>query len=194
MSLENLIIDYDENKEEILHWTKLKGEYRYVDVVQFLTKQKIQCSWANVTYYIKYDKRILINSFKYIVFLEELYKSFISQHTDIEIKRIINYEFKEALNGFISIETQNQYDDMDVVLLKNEIKTINSFRNRVVHNKMLLNHSYNGKSLEEVLNIFIKILPKSYRSGYINDMNSCSKNITSNLWHIELEELKNEII
>ena len=45
-----------------------------------------------------------------------------------------------------------------------------------------------GKTLEEVLNIFVKILPKSYRAGYIHDMNSCSKGITDTTWHIEIKE------
>ena len=74
MKLENEIIDYDENKKDILHWTKLKGEYRYFSIIEFLKGKNIKCTWNNVTNYIKYDKRILINSFKYIVFIEKLYK------------------------------------------------------------------------------------------------------------------------
>ena len=186
--LEKEIEDYKQHEREILHWVNLKGEYRYQAIIDFLKKQDIECSWNNVTYYIKYDKRILINSFKYIVFLEELYKSFIKQNKDIKQSTLLNYEFGRSLDEYLSLGDKANYDDIDLKLLVAEKETINSFRNKVVHNKILLNHSYNGKTLEEVLNMFIKILPKSYRSGFIKDMNSCSKRITDTLWHIEVKE------
>ena len=179
--LEEKIIDYKEHEQEILHWVNLKGEYRYLTIIEFLKKK-------NVTYYIKYDKRILINSFKYIVFLEELYKSLIKKHKTINQGNLLRFEFGRALEEYLSIGDAANYDDIDLQLLLKEKKTITEFRNSVVHNKILLNHLYNGKTLEEVLNIFIKILPKSYRTGYIKDMNSCSKGITDISWHIEIKE------
>lgn len=186
--LEKEIVDYDQHKQEICHWVNLKGEYRYQAIIEFLKKKKIICTWNNVTYYIKYDKRILINSFKYIVFLEELYKSFIKQNKDVKQNILLGFEFKKALDEYLSIGDKANYDGIDLELLITEKDTINSFRNKVVHNKILLNHLYNGKTLEEVLNIFVKILPKSYRTGYIKDMNSCSKGITDTSWHIEIKE------
>ena len=186
--LEKEIIDYNQHKQEIYHWVNLKGEYRYQAVIDFLKKKNIMCSWDNVTYYIKYDKRILINSFKYIVFLEELYKSFIKQNKDIKQSTLLSYEFGRALDEYLSIGDKANYDGIDLKLLIAKKDTINSFRNKVVHNKILLNHSYNGETLEEVLNIFVKILPKSYRTGFIKDMNSCSKGITDTSWHIEIKE------
>ena len=42
MKLENEIIDYYENKEDILHWTKLKGEYRYFSIIEFLKGKNIK--------------------------------------------------------------------------------------------------------------------------------------------------------
>lgn len=91
--LEEKIIDYKEYVQEILHWVNLKGEYRYLTIIEFLKKKNIECTWNNVTYYIKYDKRILINSFKYIVFLEELYKSFIKKHKIINQGNLLRFEF-----------------------------------------------------------------------------------------------------
>lgn len=186
--LEKGIVDYKQHEKEILHWVNLKGEYRYQAIIDFLKEKDIICSWNNVTYYIKYDKRILINSFKYIVFLEELYKSFIKQNKDVKQSTLLNYEFRKALDEYLSIGNKANYDDINLELLIDEKETINLFRNKVVHNKMLLNNSYNGRTLEEVLNIFVKILPKSYRRGYIKDMNSCSKGITDTSWHIEIKE------
>lgn len=186
--LEKEIIDYKQHEKEICHWVNLKGEYRYQAIIDFLKKKNIICSWNNVTYYIKYDKRILINSFKYIVFLEELYKSFIKQNKDVKQSELLRYEFKKSLDEYLSIGDKANYDDIDLKLLIAEKDTINLFRNNVVHNKILLTHLYNDKTLEEVLNIFVKILPKSYRAGYVKDMNSCSKGITNKSWHIEIKE------
>lgn len=45
MKLENEIIDYYENKEDILHWAKLKGEYRYFSIIEFLKGKNIKCTW-----------------------------------------------------------------------------------------------------------------------------------------------------
>ncbi len=186
--LENEIIDYKQHEQEICYWINLKGEYRYQAIIDFMKKNDIKCSWNNVTYYIKYDKRILINSFKYIVFLEELYKSFVKQNKNVKQSELLRYGFKKALDEYLSIGDKANFDDIDLKLLIAEKDTINLFRNNVVHNKILLNNSYNGKTLEEVLNIFVKILPKSYRTGYIHDMNSCSKGITDTTWHIEIKE------
>ncbi len=186
MSLENEIIDYQNNKDEILHWSNLKGEYRYHSVIRFLRKNSIDCSWDNITYYIKYDKRILINAFKYIVFLEELFKSFIIQNLSIKQSVLINYKFSKALEMYLSIGEKANYDGIDLETLNKEKDTIITLRNRVVHNKILLDRIYNKHSLGEALQIFSKILPISYRTGYIKDINSCAKGIVDSLWHITL--------
>ena len=66
MSIENQIVDYKDNIEDIEHWVTLKGEFRYETIIAFLKEKGIECTWKNVTNYIKYDKRILVNSFKYL--------------------------------------------------------------------------------------------------------------------------------
>ena len=94
----------------------------------------------------------------------------------------VTYAFdgkEDVLVKVVDILSTLDFTDNDVII---------EFRNSVVHNKILLNHLYNGKTLDEVLKIFVKILPKSYRSGYIKDMNSCSKGITDVSWHIEIKE------
>lgn len=186
MSLKNKIIDYAQYEKEINHRVLLKGEYRYQDIIDFLKKQNISCTWENVTCYIKYDKRILINSFKYIVFLEELYKAFIVKSFEITRKDALNLSFSGALNKFLSKDNISNYDEMDIETLAKEKDSIIKFRNCVVHNKILLIQNFKGKTLKEILNIFTKILPKSYKAGFIKDINNCSKDITENLWHIEI--------
>lgn len=185
--LEDEILDYEKNKQDIMHWTTLKGEFRYQDIIIFLKEKKIECSWRNVTNYIKYDKRILINSFKYIVFLEELFKSFINKYKKIKKSELLMLGFSKTLDEYLTINTNDvKYDDINLELLSSEKITIIEFRNSVAHNKILLNHLYNKKTLEEVLNIFVKILPKSYRIGYVNDINNCSKDLTDSSWCIKI--------
>ena len=187
MLLENEIIDYDANKDDIIHWTTLKGEYRYLIIIEFLKSKNIECNWKNVTYYIKYDKRLLINSFKYIVFLEELYKSFIIKNKEVIQRQLIEYGFSKALEEYLSLDEKANYDEIDLELLKKYKKAIITFRNKVVHNKILLNPRYGEQnSLENILRVFVKILPKSYRNGFVNDINSSAKGILDKSWHIEL--------
>jgi len=130
--------------------------------------------------------QILINSFKYIVFLEELYKSFIIQYSDIEQDKLLKLDFSVTLDKYLSLKDKANYDGIDLELLKKEKRTINSYRNQVVHNKIILCDKYEEKTLEETLKIFIRILPISYRNGFIKDINACSKNLVETLWHIEL--------
>ena len=184
MSLENKIIDYQTNKKDIEHWVALKGEYRYEAIIDFLVSKNIECNWMNVTYYIKYDKRILINSFKYIVFLEEMYKSFISK-CNLKAK-VSGMNFQNAYYEFVLLGDKACFDGVDINKMAEYKKSINAFRNKVVHNNVLLNQKFNGVSLEEVLKQFSEILPMSYRAGFIRDINSCSKGLLEEYWHIEL--------
>ena len=115
MFLENKIIDYKDNESDILHWVQLKGEYRYHSIIDFLYKEGIECSWKNITNYIKYDKRLLINSFKYIVFLEELFKSFVIQYLEIKQSIVIKYSFSTVLDKYLSIGEKANYDGIDLL-------------------------------------------------------------------------------
>ncbi len=185
MLLENEIIDYKEHIDDISHWSTLKGDFRYLTIIYFMKSKNIECTWENVTYYIKYDKRLLINSFKYIVFLEELYKSFIMKNKSVKQGQLNRYGFSRALEEYLSLGDSANYDGIDLVLLKAEKDTIISFRNKVVHNKILLNCN-EQKTLEDILKIFLKVLPKSYRDGFVENINSSSKGIVDKFWHIEL--------
>lgn len=184
MSLEDKIVDYAINKADVEHRVSLKGEYRYEAIISFLESQNIECTWKNVTYYIKYDKRILINSFKYIVFLEEMYKSFIYKFNSKLKGSKMN--FQQAYYEYIKLGEKAIFDGVDLNLMKNYKKSIKDYRNKVVHNNILINQKFNGFSLEEVLHQFVEILPNSYREGFVKDINSCSKGLFEDQWHIEL--------
>lgn len=186
MSLEGIIIDYQENKEDIEHWVTLKGEFRYKKIISFMQAKNIECNWHNVTSYIKYDKRILINSFKYIVFLEEMYKSFIYKFK--RSAKPSSMDFQQAYHEYLALGEQAVFDGVDLVKMGQYKDSITKFRNKVAHNCILLNGRFRGASLEEVLEQLVEIMPHSYRKGFINDINACAKGLVEdeNLWHIEL--------
>lgn len=189
MLLEKEIIDYKENKDDILHWTTIKGEYRYSAIIDFLKSKGIECTWKNVTNYMRYDKRILVNSFKYIVLLEEVFKAFIYRHKQVKKRDLLRYGFSRALEEYIELGSQVSYDGIDVNFLRDNEATIEDFRNSVVHNKILLNRTFKGRlDLEKTLKVFCQALPDSYRAGFISDINKCSYNLVEDVWSVLLSK------
>ena len=61
MVLKDLIVDYDENEQDIIKLTTLKGTYRYIKMIKFMKKNKLSLDWQNVTNYMKYDKSVNVN-------------------------------------------------------------------------------------------------------------------------------------
>lgn len=194
--LNSLITDYDQNVEDIQHWVMLKGEYRYKKIIDFMTENSISCDWKTITNYIKYDKRILINSFKYLAFLDELFKSFIIKYKvdNSSDKKILDLDFNCLLCKYYSLGSKAVYEEIDVELLDRKQKTINEFRNQVVHNKIILGKNYGGESIAKTLSIFVNILPKTYRHGFITDIQKCSKGLVENTWHIDYSESEKKFI
>ena len=177
MLLEKEIIDYKANRKDIEHWVYLKGKYRYNSIIRFLKEDNIDCTWKNVTNYIKYDKRLLITSFKYIVFLEEMYKAAITRKE--HKSTIINMGFRRAYEKYIDIG--EVYDGVDLVVMKKYKEHIISFRNAVVHNKILLDRRFRNLNIDEVIKVFKWILPESYRKGFVSDIQNCSSGLTATL-------------
>lgn len=187
MALKDLIADYDENEQDIIKWTTLKGSYRYIKMIKFMKKNKLSLDWQNVTNYMKYDKRILYNSFKYIVVLEELFKSLIAKNSTYKEEELLTMDFKAALSKLLSLNKIIEFDGINFDIMKKEQGAINSFRNAVAHNKMLLERKYigseefkkniPGKNLQEILEIYKQIIPESYRKGFISDMYKSSINL-----------------
>ena len=187
MLIENEIVDYEKNKLDIDHWVLLKGEYRYKRIITFLKIKNIECTWKNISNYVRYDKRILINSLKYIVFLEEMYKSFVVKYKGEKNTKVLSQSFDNSYNEFLSLGDMAKYDGVDLELMKKEHKAINSFRNSVVHNKILIDRTFASKKLEEVMDVFMQILPKTYRRGFIKNINECIVKLDlDNYWHIVL--------
>ena len=170
MSLESKIIDYEENEENIKHCVLLKGEFRYLVIIDVMKEKGIPTTWENVTNCVKYDKRLLINIFKYIVFLEEYYKSKLFEIEQIEKDKLILYEFSKTLRDSLKIKDIKAFDDMNLIMLNSDVNSIIDFRNSVVHNKILIGQMFKGKTLSQMIDIYLNILPKSYRDGFIDDI------------------------
>ena len=184
MSIEKQIVDYKDKVEDIEHWVTLKGEFRYEAIIAFLKEKGIERTWKNVTNYIKYDKRILVNSFKYLVVLEEMYKSFIYKYG--VKKGVQKLSFRKTCDRYILLGESANYDEINLRIIEENKESIIEFRNKVVHNNILINRNYEGRSLEEILKLFVEVLPKSYRDGFIKDINDCSKGLVEESWHIIL--------
>lgn len=188
MLLKDLIIDYSAKEEDIIKWTTLKGTYRYNKMIKFMKKNKLSLDWTNITNYMKYDKRLLYNSFKYIVVLEEMFKSMIAQNSSYTEEELLTMDFRSALDKLLSLNKAIEFDDVDFNLLRQEKGAIVSFRNAVAHNKMLLDRKYRGKeeyqnhipgkTLKEVLEIYKQIIPNSYRDGFISDIYNSKKGLS----------------
>lgn len=190
MSLVKKIIDFESNKDSIEHWTTLKGDYRYDKIISFMEGNGVLLSWNNVTDYLKYDKRLLYNCFKYVVILEEFFKSIISKKCNFSYEDILKMEFSSAIDTFLNIKDFVGYDDMDLETLRKCKGSFIDLRNSVVHNKILLDRRFRskideknnveGKTLKETLEIYRKVLPKTYRDGFVSDIRKCSDGLNIN--------------
>lgn len=185
MSLENRIVDYKDHEADIEHWVKLKGEYRYEAIINFLKGKGIKCTWETVTDYVRYDKRLVINSIKYIIILEELYTSFVCSIFETRKPEYLK-TFRIAYNEYLALGNEASYDGVDLEVMEKYNETLNDFRNKAVHNDVLICEQFEELPLEETLKCFIKILPKSYRKGFIRDINACARDLKVEKWHIEL--------
>lgn len=156
-------------------------------MIKYMKSQDIILSWSNITNYMKYDKRLLYNSFKYIVILEEFFKSMLANNSEYEEQDLLTMEFSTALKKLVSLNKKIEFADIDFELLKKEKGAIISFRNAVVHNKMLLDRKFRGsdefqkkipgKTLKEILDIYEHILPNDYKLGFTSDIFNCSKHL-----------------
>ncbi len=198
MSLENSIVDYKDHEANIEHWVKLKGEYRYEAIIDFLKDKGIECTWETVTDYVRYDKRLVINSIKYIIVLEELYKVFVKRCCkNNKCDKLVEgdkygkrkgkpWNFETAYREFYSLGAEAAYDGVNLEAMEANQESFRIYRNKAVHNNGLIWNKYNGLFLEDILKVFIEILPESYRKGFIRDINACARDLKVEQWHIEL--------
>ena len=142
--------------------------------------------------------KISSSKVKYIIVLEELYKACVKRCCknnkcdklvggDKHRKRKRKpWNFEDAYRKFYSLGAEAAYDGVNLEAMKANQKSFNIYRNKAVHSNGLIWREYKDLSLEDILKVFIEILPESYRKGFIRDINACARDLKVEQWHIEL--------
>lgn len=177
MSAREEIIDYLTHSEEIEKWLALKGETKYMRFANILNANGIAVEWNVLKDTYRYDKRLLVNIFKYLSFFEEFLRAQIWNISPIRYRKLEEASLMDIINTVIELKDNVNYVGFSVGVLESNKNHINCLRNRVSHNKIILESVKNGKTLKELLIAFKETLPESYRCGFANDINNCKKNL-----------------
>lgn len=175
MSIRNEIIDYNLFSDDIEHWLSLKGEAKYNQYLNLLISNKIECTWKNLDDVVRYDKRLLINTFKYLSFFEDYLRALIWNISSSTFDELNQSYFKDVIDGVLKYKDQINEDFTD---LESGKDIINQLRNTVSHNKIMLEFDYESCNLKNALMIFKNALPIDYQNNFIKDINHCSKKLS----------------
>lgn len=173
MSYKEGIIDYEDNKAEIEKWLALKGETKYMKFADLLKAHSLPLYWVSIRDTYRYDKRLLVNVFKYLSFFEEFLRAQIWNNASISYKKLEGIGFNNVMSR-VADNTDIQYDDFDANILMQNKDDIYYVRNRVCHNKIMLTSNRGGKDIKQLLSILADTLPSSHRSGFVDSINKCS--------------------
>lgn len=177
MQIEKEIIDYQDHKKEIDKWVSLKGEKKYLEFIKVLKNQDLEITWKKLDDTFRYDKRLLINLFKYLSFLEDYFRAIVWNYSNKAYKKIEGSYLKEVIDEVLSITDSLDIKDFDINKLKENKLYINELRNRVSHNKIIINSGIDGKDYKEMIKAFKETLPVDYQAGFIKEINNCSKGL-----------------
>lgn len=177
MTIQEKIIDYSSHSEEIDHWLNLKGEKKYFQIATILERHQIPITWKNISDAYRYDKRLLINCFKYLSFYEEFLRAKIWNNINIEYEELEKLSLAKIMERIIQSDDQKIKQEIDIEILNNNRNLINHLRNCVSHNKIILNTIKDGNNIRDILIAFNDCLPIDYRTGFSKDINQCVKNL-----------------
>lgn len=177
MSAREEIIDYLTHGEEIEKWLALKGETKYMRFASILNANGMAVEWNVLKDTFRYDKRLLVNIFKYLSFFEEFLRAQIWNISPISYRKLEEASLMDIMNTVIGLRDSVNYIGFSVGVLESNKNYINYLRNRVSHNKIILESVKDGKTLKELLIAFKETLPESYRCGFTNDINNCKKSL-----------------
>lgn len=173
MSAKEKIIDYNEYYAEIEIWLALKGEMKYLRYAKLLTKNDIPIKWEFLRDTSRYDKRLLVNVFKYLSFFEEFLRAQIWNINKPSYKKVEKSFLSEVIDEILTIKDKIDFSGFSIAALEQNNDKINYLRNRVAHNKIILESEKDGASLKDILNAFKECLPESYQQGFASDINKC---------------------
>lgn len=177
MSITKEIVDYSEHKSEVDKWIRLKGEQKYLQFAGILKEHDQPVTWQNISELYRYDKRLLINLFKYLSFFEEYLRALVWNASETKYNTLSNSYLNDALDMVIELKDSVACEAgfMDSLIANRDY--INGLRNRVSHNKIMLNYVKDGKTLGDMILLFKKTLPFDYQKGFASDINSCTRGL-----------------
>ena len=179
MTINEKIVDYNENEEEINKWLSLKGEKKYLEYIAFLESKDIEVNWIVLDDTFRYDKRLLFNIFKYFSFFEDYLRAIVWNCSEITYKHLESSVFKDVAKEIIEHTEKYKNYYLKIDRLATNYLYVNYIRNRVCHNKIILTAKKNNKDLRELLILFKDCLPTDYVSGFVKEINGCSKGLCS---------------
>lgn len=186
MSLTKKIIDYKEHKNDVNHWIRLKGEYRYEAMIR-LFGDSIKCTWENLTDAIKYDRRIQHNCFKYYILLEDVFRAALNRKGLLKIGGDTFDGFRSIINDYVIKCNDDFIEGMSYETIKENINVVIEFRNSIMHNDILLGNTFDDKTLKESIEILYKVLPKDYKPGFMRDINGSKNKLSPELDDLFIE-------
>lgn len=173
MSAKEEIIDYYEYSEEIEKWLALKGETKYLRFAKLLTKNNIPVRWVTLKDTYRYDKRLLVNIFKYLSFFEEFLRAQIWNISKASYQSVEDCFLHKVMGEIIAIKDKISYSEFPIGALTRNKDLINYLRNCVAHNKIILESEKNGFDIKDILNAFKDCLPESYQQNFATAINNC---------------------
>lgn len=173
MSAKEKIIDYTLHSAEIEKWLALKGETKYLRFAELLTKNGISVKWQTLKDTYRYDKRLLVNVFKYLSFFEEFLRAQIWNINKATYKKVEKSSLSDVIDKILPIKDKIDYSGFSITALEQNKDKINCLRNRVAHNKIILESEKDGAKIKEILSAFKICLPESYQQGFASDINKC---------------------
>lgn len=174
MSAREKIIDYNEHAEEIEKWLALKGETKYLQFAELMIKNGTPVKWEILRDTYRYDKRLLVNAFKYLSFFEEFLRAQIWNIDKADYKKVEGCFLREVINKTISIKDKINYEGFSIAALEQSKGNINLLRNCVAHNKIILETEKDGVHIKDILTAFKNCLPKSYQQNFIATIKKCA--------------------
>ncbi|MCH5151736.1 MAG: hypothetical protein J1F65_03660 [Clostridiales bacterium] len=177
MSAKEEIIDYNLHANEIEYWIALKGETKYMRFASLLKANGIAVEWNVLKDTYRYDKRLIVNIFKYLSFFEEFLRAQIWNVSKTSYKKLEGEFLSKAIDEVVRLKEQIHYKGFSVELLSKNKELINHLRNCVSHNKIILESQKDECNINEILVAFMQTLPKAYQYGFASDIKKCSKGL-----------------
>ena len=183
MSAKEEIIDYNSYANEIEHWLTLKGKTKYMRFAGLLKAKGVAVEWNVLKDTYRYDKRLIVNIFKYLSFFEEFLRAQIWNVSQTSYEKLEGEFLSKVIDEVVRLKKQIHYNSFSIELLVKNKEFINHLRNCVSHNKIILETQKDKCDIKDILVAFMETLPADYRRGFSLSINSCAKelNIPLNL-------------